>query len=354
MLREPAETLFEGLSPEDGPVEPAPVEPELAELGRRLPRLVRLGCSSWNFPGWRGLVYGVHSGERRLASEGIAAYSSYPIFRTVGVDRNFYRPMRTEDFARLGAGVPEDFRFLIKAPRQATDPYVRSERGRPLRPNPDFLNVDWLLERFIGPVEAGLGDKAGPLVLQFSPWPREAIRAEVERLALIERFDAFFRALRARTDRLLAAEYRNYEWLTPRMMRVMRASGIRPVVGLHPSMPPLRRQILALRFYETGVRSEAPGGDWRLTGPLVVRWSLAAHSFYDTLKTRWAPYDRIQAADPATRALLAALIERAAANGVEAYAVANNKAEGSAPLTMRAIAEGVVRLDEKRRGLTRS
>ena len=30
---------------------------ELGRLADRIPPLVRFGASSWNYPGWRGLVY---------------------------------------------------------------------------------------------------------------------------------------------------------------------------------------------------------------------------------------------------------------------------------------------------------
>ena len=36
---------------------PTPAPPDVAALARRIPPLVRFGASSWNYPGWRGLVY---------------------------------------------------------------------------------------------------------------------------------------------------------------------------------------------------------------------------------------------------------------------------------------------------------
>ena len=35
----------------------APPSLDFAALARRIPPLVRFGASSWNYPGWRGLVY---------------------------------------------------------------------------------------------------------------------------------------------------------------------------------------------------------------------------------------------------------------------------------------------------------
>lgn len=337
---EPA--LFDDAPLLDAPPAPAVVDSALKATAKALPCSVRLGTSTWSFPGWRGIVYAPSTGERRLASEGLAAYSHYPIFRTVGLDRNFYRALSADAYAAFAGQVPEDFRFLVKAPREVTDPYLRTAAGRPRAPNPHYLDAALAASSFLAPVAAGLGDKAGPLVFQFSPFPHAELRSTEAKAAALERMGDFFEALRkhpAASGRLLCAEFRNYELLTPRALMMLRDCGIRPVLGLHPAMPGARRQMAALRYYETGVRSADFGGSWRFSGPLVIRWSLAAHQFFDTARRDWAPYSQIVAADPATRALLASLIVRAAQSGVESYMVANNKAEGCAPKTMRAVAE---------------
>ena len=58
-----------------------------------LPTDIRLGTSSWFFPGWRGLVYdGVHP-QVALSKQGLAAYAQIPLLRTVSLDRTFYAPI---------------------------------------------------------------------------------------------------------------------------------------------------------------------------------------------------------------------------------------------------------------------
>ena len=352
MQTKAVETLFDNSPNESALPVPMQKDPHLIEIAERLPLTVRLGASSWNFPGWRGIVYGRSSGSKALASLGLRAYAQYPIFKTVGLDRNFYRPLDAGAFAAFAEQVPQNFRFLVKAPRETTDPYLRYENGRPHAENPNYLNVTLAQRNFLAPVQAGLGDKAGPLVFQFSPFPHAVLRDVVSRQALVERIGAYFKGLREANiaGYTLAAEFRNYELLTPRMMNVMKEYGIRPVLGLHPAMPGVRRQIDALRYYETGVRASAKDidndvfdPDWRFSGTVIIRWSLAAHRFYDTAKRDWHPFDVIHAADPVTRALLAGVLVRAARSRVEAFMVANNKAEGCAPKTMAAIADLVVR-----------
>src|SRR5262245_28797051 len=69
------------------------VPPALADVARRLPRSVRLGTSSWSFPGWQGIVYDRSASETQLARHGLAAYARHPLLRAVGVDRTYYAPI---------------------------------------------------------------------------------------------------------------------------------------------------------------------------------------------------------------------------------------------------------------------
>ncbi len=72
-----------------------------------LPPDIRLGTSSWFFPGWRGLVYdGVHP-QATLSRKGLAAYAQIPLLRTVSLDRTFYAPISAVDYARYASQVPE-------------------------------------------------------------------------------------------------------------------------------------------------------------------------------------------------------------------------------------------------------
>ena len=131
MMTENSSGLFDDAPPESAPVFPQPADAALKEMMQRLPSSIYLGTSSWNFPGWRGIVWSRGSGLNHLAADGLAAYSASPLFRTVGLDRNSYRPLSASAFAAFARQVPEDFRFLVKAPRDVTDPYLRNDRGGP-------------------------------------------------------------------------------------------------------------------------------------------------------------------------------------------------------------------------------
>src|SRR5688572_3753572 len=79
-------------------VEPADATDELKSLAAGLPSGLRLGGSTWSFPGWQGLVYAHKESSARLAKAGLHAYAQHPLLRMVGVDRTFYGPMSTEAF----------------------------------------------------------------------------------------------------------------------------------------------------------------------------------------------------------------------------------------------------------------
>ena len=60
---------------------------------------------------------------------------------------------------------------------------------------------------------------------------------------------------------------------------------------------------------------------------------------YESAKAQYAPFDRLQDPDPTTRAHLARVITGTCGAGQNAYVTINNKAEGSAPLSVKALAK---------------
>jgi uncharacterized protein YecE (DUF72 family) len=295
-----------------------------------LPTEIRLGTSSWFFPGWRGLVYeGVHP-QTALSKKGLGAYAQIPLLRTVSLDRTFYAPITTVDYARYAAQVPDHFSFVVKAPALVCDAVMRDESGRGKVPNPHFLDPGIASREFVVPCLEGLGPKAGPLVFQVSPLPRGLVE---ESTTVIERLAAFFAALPKELGRqrpIYALELRNPELLTPRLMRMLGEQGVRYCVGLHDRMPEIERQELALKALD----GDAPGD-------LVVRWNLHRGFLYQAAKQRYEPFDRLVDEDPETRRILARMAARAFKAGRKVWITANNKAEGSAPLSLLKLAREV-------------
>jgi len=332
------------MAPSGAPGGVAPVLPDeaIVKLGRRLPRDVYLGTSSWSFPGWERIVYRGRFTEVQLARAGLGAYAAHPVLRAVGIDRGFYQPLDAAGFARYASQVPDTFRFLVKAPALVTSTARDGPGGAASGPNPHFLDPRAAEDLFVQPALRGLGAKAGPLVFQFSPLPRPLVRTPEAAHALIERFGAFFAALpKAVDDRvpIYAVELRDPELLTPRFVRMLRATGVRLCLGVHARMPEANRQAAALHMLDAEGTAR---DDWRLAGPLVVRWSLHAGFRYDDAKSRYAPFDRIIDADIVTRGTLVHLIHVAQRSGQPAFVIVNNKAEGSAPLSCIELARAVV------------
>ena len=64
---------------------------------------------------------------------------------------------------------------------------------------------------------------------------------------------------------------------------------------------------------------------------------------YEAARERYFPFDRIVDPDATNRAAVATLLERILGRGNEAIVVANNKAEGCAPLTLFGLAREIGR-----------
>ncbi|MES1928074.1 hypothetical protein SADO_02425 [Salinisphaera dokdonensis CL-ES53] len=312
-------------------VAPATFDASIVDLAQRMPSGLRLGTSSWYFPGWAGLVWDRLYSEKQLSRDGLAAYAQHPLFGAVGLDRGFYRPLTVSQYAAYADDVPDDFRFVVKAPSLVTDALVREPGGQGKQANPYFLDGDLAWSQFVAPAFEGLGDKVGALVFQISPLPRPRL-GQID--TLIERLHALLRVVseaRSRSpDAVIAVEVRNPEWLTPAFVDALKDAGATYCLGLHPKMPPIDAQLPILRRL------------W--PGPFVCRWNLnIKHGAfgYERARDRYSPFDKLIDPDPDTRATLARVIAGTVGAGQPAFVTVNNKAEGSSPLSVRALAEAV-------------
>jgi hypothetical protein len=74
----------------------------------------------------------------------------------------------------------------------------------------------------------------------------------------------------------------------------------------------------------------------------VVRWNLHQGFGYEEAKARYRPFTRLVDEDIPNRVALARLCVQVAGRGQPAFVIVNNKAEGSAPLTLIKLAEQIV------------
>lgn len=314
-------------------VRPSEPDPALVELARALPPHIRLGTSSWHFPGWNTLVWRGHYSESELSRHGLSAYSRHPLLRTVSIDRGFYRPLTVAQYARYAAQVPEDFRFVVKAPSVVTDPLLRAEFGKGASTNPYFLDPVQALTSFIEPALEGLQHKLGALVFQISPLPAQWLNQMPRLIEQLHRLLNAIPAVKASApDGVIAVEVRDAQWLTANFVDVLRGAGATYCLGLHAKMPRIEEQLPLLRAL------------W--PGPLVCRWNLnPRHGAYgyEAAKDLYSPFDSLVHPDTQTRTALTRVIQGTASAGQNVFVTISNKAEGSAPLSVIELAREIGR-----------
>jgi uncharacterized protein YecE (DUF72 family) len=308
----------------------APVTPEVRDLARQLPPGLRLGTSSWHFPGWRDMVWAEAATPGDLSRHGLAAYAQHPLFSTVGVDRSFYAPLSVRQYEIYARQVPVSFRFVVKAPGLLTSPWIHGEDGGRGKANRQFLDAAYAIEQFVGPACEGLGTAAGPLLFQFPPLGRMFTRAPERFIAQLQEFLG-----RLPQGPLYAVEVRDDRVITRRFFAALKETGARYCLGVHPRMPPVAAQAAAMSGFGPG--------------PLIVRWNLKAGYGYEEAKARFTPFDRLIDEDDATRESIARLCTAALAAGQECTVIANNKAEGSAPLTLIKLGQAIITAMRQRR-----
>jgi uncharacterized protein YecE (DUF72 family) len=278
---------------------------------------VRFGASSWNYPGWGGLVYHREYEGRGASARMLEEYAAFPLFRTVGIDSSFYAPPTEETLAAYDRSLPPGFPCVSKVWNQLTvHTFSKAlDKARAGRVNSEFLNPDLFLEAVYEPYQRYFADHAGPFVFEFQAVARGS-GMTAERFAV--RLDEFFSALPREGQ--YGVEIRNEEFLTPMYFAVLREHGVAHVFNSWTRMPSIGDQL------------DLPGS---VTGPFIVaRALLQPGRTYDEAVDAFAPYDRIQDPSPPLRQDLLRLIQTAVHTRIPAYLLVNNRAEGSAPMTV--------------------
>jgi uncharacterized protein YecE (DUF72 family) len=341
-------SLFEGEDADADPKKPATavrVAPLITDEDRAaassLPSFVRFGTSSWSFPGWIGILYSGKPTETDLARGGLEAYAQHPLFRTVSLDRSYYGPLRIEDLAAYRTQIEASqgthaaraeavpFKMVSKVWDEITTPiFPRHPRygARAGSKNPNFLNVERFESEVFAPyVASGFLPHAGPFVFEITPMPENAI----EERAFVASVDSFISRLPSSGGARWAFELRNAELFGSRWLDMLRSNGAAHVFTYWTAMPPLRVQLAAAK--KVGLASSMRF--------VVTRLMLPPYTKYATRKADFAPFDKIAAPAPDMRDDVVDILRAAEEAAVDdAFVLVNNKAEGSAPLTIRALA----------------
>jgi uncharacterized protein YecE (DUF72 family) len=119
--------------------------PRLAKPTAMLPTL-HIGCAGWALP---------KAEQPAFPTEGTHLQRYAARLTAVEINSSFYRPHRPATYGRWASGVPDDFRFAVKAPKAITH-----ERR--------LVDADDLLGEFLAQISP-LGEKLGCLLVQLPP-----------------------------------------------------------------------------------------------------------------------------------------------------------------------------------------
>jgi len=168
-----------------------------------LPKPVRIGCSGWNYPHWREVVYPKGLPPARWLEH----YAT--LFDTVEVNNTFYRLPKRDSVARWVEQTPEDFVFTVKASRYL----IHVKRLTDLGPG---------VRRFYERIEPLVrSPKLGPVLWQL---PANFRRDEERLSAALERLPAGRHCF----------EFRHESWFAPEIYELLRTHGVALVIGDHP------------------------------------------------------------------------------------------------------------------------
>ncbi len=310
-------SAVEGLAPLDS----LPVDPDLVGLAARLPPHVRFGTTSWTFRGWQGIVY--YRSDRQFTRYSLGEYARHPLLTTVCMDRAFYTPLTRDDLELYAGQLPDGFPCVSKVWNELTTlvfPNHARWGDRAGTVNRNFLDVEVFTAKVAEPLLASFRDHVGPLILQISPTPHVPDTALFyDRLARF--LDGAPRGLQ------FGVELRERRLFTPRYLSILNDAGAAHVFNYWTRMPSLGDQLAI---------------DGTMAAPFaVVRLMLPPGRTYEQMRDLYEPFDRICEVQEAMRADVADLVRAAQERDIPIYVLANNKAEGSSPLTVRALAERI-------------
>lgn len=289
-----------------------PPPAELVALGSRIPSTIKFGTSTWTYDGWAGDVY--HRNYRGAQpARRLEEYARYPLFRTVGIDSAYYEPPEPAVLTEYARALPPGFPCVSKVWDRITAKRLEGKS------NPDFLNADLFIEAVLQPYSRTFREHAGCFVFEFPAMRGNDLPAP-ERWA--RELDGFLGAL-PRQFRY-AVELRNPELLTDAHGAVLARHAVAHVFNSWNEMPGIGEQL------------ELP---WTFpAGFTVARGLLRPGRRYADAVKLFEPYDRIREPQPEVRHDLLRLIAAALRRRIEALMLVNNRLEGNAPGTIRALA----------------
>ncbi|HYK81554.1 MAG TPA: DUF72 domain-containing protein [Gemmatimonadales bacterium] len=290
-------------------------------LAAALPPTLKFGTSSWTVDGWGDVYHRRYRGAQPAAR--LEEYVRYPLFRTVGINTAFYESPAEGILEAYARALPAGYSCVVKVwDRVTARRFIRDRRWGSLagQLNPDFLNPQLFLENVLARYAHVFGRQSLCFVFQFQAMRGGDLVAAAE---WTERLDQFFAQLPR--DFRYAVEVRNAELLTDAHGAVLERHGVAHVFNSWTDMPPI------------GTQLHLP---WTLRATFTVARALMkpGRKYVEAVKL-FEPYDRVREPQPELRRDVLQLMSEATARGLEALIHVNNRAEGHAPGTIRALME---------------
>ncbi len=160
-----------------------------------------IGTSAFTAAGWEGSFY--PAGTR--PADYLAYYAKR--FNSVEVDSTFYRAPSKNTVEGWASKTPEGFIFAAKVPQVITHEKV-------------LVDCDAEIKQFVETMDC-LGEKLGPLLLQFGYFNKKAFVGVNDFLA---RLRPFLKKLPK--DHKFAVEIRNKNWLVPHFVETLHERGV--------------------------------------------------------------------------------------------------------------------------------
>jgi uncharacterized protein YecE (DUF72 family) len=253
---------------------------------------IHLGTSAFTAAGWEGSFYprGMKSADY------LTFYARH--FDTVEVDSTFYACPSVQTVDGWARKTPRDFIFSVKVPKMITH---------------DKVLVDCAVEfdQFIGTIRA-LGEKLGPVVLQFPFFDRGIFKTQID---FLDRLIPFLKKLPPGFR--FAVEIRNKEWLNAQFASVLRDFRVALVLQDQSWMP--NPEELSQNF-------DPITTDWT-----YIRW-LGDRKGIERVTTNWNK-TVVDRTGEMTRWVDVCYVTTR--RGVTIFGYANNHYSGHAPATVR-------------------
>jgi uncharacterized protein YecE (DUF72 family) len=307
-------------------------EPTSKILREPLQQLAResvfIGTSSWKYPGWCGQVYDESRyitrkkfSESRFERECLTEYAE--TFPAVCVDAGYYKFPSPQYLEGLSKQVPDSFRFGFKVTDTITlKNYTNLPRFGAMagKPNEHFLNADLFKKAFLSSFDR-IQDKAGVFIFEFSHFYPKDFEHGRDFVVLL---DEFFSQLPKTYS--YAVEVRNKSLLQPEYFSMLGSHGVAHVFNSWTKMPEVAEQI------------QIPGSI--TTDFTVARLLLKPGRTYEQAVSTFSPYKSVQEPNIGVREAAKTLVQKARGGKRPSFVFVNNRLEGNAPTTIRAILNG--------------